>query len=438
VAVTARSVSEALRGAVGADRLIVDPAALDAAAIDGCTPRWLARPQALEHVAAVLAVATDERLAVTPRGSGSSLTLGHPPARLDIVLDLRDLDAVVQYNPDDLTVTVQAGVTRTALAERLAPRRQWLPLDPVDGAARTVGGIVATNASGPLRARYGSARDLLLGVRFVQADGVSTWGGARVVKSVSGYDIPKLMVGSLGTLGVLVELTLRLHPMPEMETTRVVTFSTVDGAQAFVARVLDSTVPPLRLEILNAALLSACGAPPAPAAVAVSVGSVEPAVRAAEKALTELARAEDGMNTGVGGDFWRRYDAAMPAHTYPVILKVGTLTTAVAATMREAERVLAPDVAVAGCAPAGVVRVGVRASAADGVVPGIAAGVRALRALVAESGGSVVIERAPRQVREAVEPWGAVEAASLALMRALKTEFDPLRILNAGRFVGGM
>jgi glycolate oxidase FAD binding subunit len=434
VAVTARAVSEALRSAVGAERLLVDPAVLAAAAIDGCTPRWVARPRAPEHVAALLAVAADERLAVAPRGSGSSLTLGHPPARLDLVLDLRDLDAVVEYNPDDLTVTVQAGVTAAALAARLAPRRQWLPLDPMGAATRTVGGIVATNASGPLRARYGAARDLLLGVRFVQADGVSTWGGARVVKSVSGYDIPKLMVGSLGTLGVLVELTLRLHPMPEAETTRLVTFRAAGAAQAFVARVLDSTVPPHRLEILNAAMLRACGAPPAPVAVAVSVGSVDAAVRAADAALTELARAEDGISTAAGGDFWQRYDAALPAPSHPVVLKVATLTSAVSDAVSEAERLFGPDAAVAGCAAAGVVGVGVPAAVADG----IAAGVRALRAVVAGSGGSVVIERAPREVREAVEPWGAVEAGSLALMRALKTEFDPLAILNPGRFVGGL
>jgi glycolate oxidase FAD binding subunit len=434
MAVTARSVSEALRRAIGAERVLTDPAALGAAAIDGCTPRWIARPRAADDVAALLAIATEERLAVTPRGSGSSLTLGHPPARLDIVLDLRDLDAVVEYNPDDLTVTVQAGVTAAALAERLAPRHQWLPLDPAGSATRTVGGIVATNGSGPLRARYGTARDLLLGVRFVQADGVSTWGGARVVKSVSGYDIPKLMVGSLGTLGVLVELTARLHPMPETEATRLVTFPAVRAAQAFVARVLDSTVQPHCLEILNAAVLDACDVPRAPAAVAVSVGSVKAAVRAAEARLTELAGADDGTSTAVGADFWQRYDAAMPATTYPVVLNVGTLTSMVGDTVREAERLFGGDAGVAGCAPAGVVRIGVPSAA----VHSIGAGVRELRALVAENGGGVVIERGPRDVRDAVDPWGTVEPGSLALMRALKAEFDPLGVLNPGRFVGGM
>src|SRR5256886_9611410 len=126
--------------------------------------------------------------------------------------------------------------------------------------------------------RYGASRDLLLGVRFVQADGVVTWGGAKVVKSVSGYDVPKLMVGALGTLGVLGELTLRLHPMPEFEATWLASFEDRAAAQAFVARLIDSTVQPTRVEILNRAALTACGGGEASAAVAGSIGTAEEAV----------------------------------------------------------------------------------------------------------------------------------------------------------------
>src|SRR5439155_732223 len=190
----------------------------------------------------VLALAWDAELAVVPRGGGNALALGHPPSRLDLVLDLRRLDRVVEYNPDDLTVTVEAGTTMGALAARVGARRQLLPLDPAGVERRTLGGLAATDASGPLRARYGTMRELLLGVRFVQADGVMTWGGAKVVKSVSGYDVPKLMVGALGTLGVLGELTLRLHPEPEFEATWLAVFTDLAAAQAFVARLVDSTV----------------------------------------------------------------------------------------------------------------------------------------------------------------------------------------------------
>lgn len=184
--VTTRALSGALAAVVGADRIHEDEAGLATAAIDGVTPRWLAAPATPEQVAQLLALAHEERLAVVPRGSGTALEQGGPPRRLDLVLDLRRLQAVVEHNPDDLTISVQAGMTAGTLAARLAPHRQTLPLDPPGWSTRTLGGIAATQASGPLRMRYGTMRDLLLGVRFVQADGVLTWGGARVVKSVTG------------------------------------------------------------------------------------------------------------------------------------------------------------------------------------------------------------------------------------------------------------
>ena len=172
MSVAARSIGEAFVAIAGRDRVRDDADALAAAAIDGLEPRWIVRPASIEQLSRVLALACDGRLAVIPRGAGTSLQLGNPPARVDVVLDLSGLDQVIEYNPDDLTITVHAGITAGALGAVLAPHRQWLTLDPPGVAARTIGGIAATNASGPLRARYGTSRDLLLGVRFVQADGV--------------------------------------------------------------------------------------------------------------------------------------------------------------------------------------------------------------------------------------------------------------------------
>src|SRR6266403_2614283 len=251
MSVAARSIGEAFVTIAGRDRVRDDAASLTASTIDGLRPRWVVRPASLEQLSRVLALACDGRLAVVPRGAGSSLELGSPPSRVDVVLDLTGLDQVIEYNPDDLTITAQAGMSAGALAALLAPRRQWLPIDPPGIAARTLGGITATNASGPLRARFGGLRDLLLGVRFVQADGVVTWGGSKVVKSVSGYDVPKLMVGALGTLGVLAELTLRLHPLPDTERSWLVTLERAQAAQDFVARLIDSPLQPNRVELFN-------------------------------------------------------------------------------------------------------------------------------------------------------------------------------------------
>src|SRR5262249_37480525 len=198
MSVAARSLGDAFAAIAGRDRVLDDPQSLTAAAIDGLIPKWVVSPTSVDQLGTVLALATEARLAVAPRGGGNALELGNPPARLDVVLDLAGLDRVIEYNPDDLTITVQAGITAGALAARLAAHRQWLALDPPGAAARTVGGIAAANASGPLRARYGTMRDLLLGVGFVQADGVLTWGGAKGVKSVSGFGVPKLLGWALG------------------------------------------------------------------------------------------------------------------------------------------------------------------------------------------------------------------------------------------------
>jgi glycolate oxidase FAD binding subunit len=437
MSVTARSLGASLVAIAGRERVLEDDGARQRFAVDGRAPRWVVRPASLEQAARVLALAHDEGLAVVPRGSGSALEQGGVPARVDVVLDLATLDRVVEYNPDDMTITVEAGCTVGALAARLAAHRQFLPLDPPGAAARTLGGIAATNASGPLRARYGTMRDLLLGVRFVQADGVLTWGGAKVVKSVSGYDVPKLMVAALGTLGVLGELTLRLHPVPDFEATWLAGFSDAAAAQAFIARLLDSTVQPSRVELLNAAALAACGIAGLAAGVAVSIGTVEAAVRAQGEVLHALGR-EAGTVAAARDGFWADHAKAM-APDGGVRLAVGTLASRLGDTVDEIERVVAETQPAArptitGCGPLGSLRVWLPGTDARTV----GAVVERLRAFVAPVQGSVVIQKAPAAVRAAVDPWGPIEPGPLALMRGLKDEFDPKRILNPGRFVGGL
>jgi glycolate oxidase FAD binding subunit len=360
------------------------------------------------------------------------MTLGNPPRRLDGVLDLSGLAAVVDYEPADLTATVQCGIPLAALAARLAAQRQFFPLDPLDGSSRSVGGVLATSASGPLRYRYGTPRDLLLGVRFVQADGTVTWGGARVVKSVTGYDIPKLMVGSLGTLGVLVEATLRLHPLPEAERTWLVTFPTAERAAGLLAAILDSSLQPNRLEILSGT--AAATRSGGDAAVAVSFGSVPEAVSAQGEDLVAIARGEGGRVAPAEGDFWSRPWGFLADAT--VVLKVAALPAEAAALCGEIQQLAAGigmAAGIVGEAGNGVLHVALSGtlSAAEWESRVIAP----LRGRVAPVGGSVVVERAPREVKERLDVWGPVEPATLALMNRLKGEFDPLGTLNPGRYV---
>jgi glycolate oxidase FAD binding subunit len=437
----APALTRALEEIAGLGQVVTEPAALAAAAVDGLTPRWIARPASVDQVAGLLALAAAESLAVAPRGGGSSLDLGYPPRRLDLVLDLGRLDRVLDYVPEDMVASVQCGISLDALAGRLGQHGQRLPLDPAPGGARSVGGVLATAASGPLRLRYGTGRDLLLGVRFVQVDGVVTWGGARVVKSVTGYDVPKLLVGSLGTLGVLAEATVRLHPIPPAWGAWLWSFEAAAAASAFIAAVIDSAIQPERLVLLDAGgAAAAADAAPAGAAVALSIASATEAVAAQRDALSALAGRHGGRAAEIGAGAWSRLGTGLAA---PVVLRIVGEPARLGHWLTTLEHV-ARDGRIAlvamGEASSGVLRAALRAPDRDETPAAawLAGAVSGLRAALAPEGGSLVVERAPRAVKDTVDVWGPVAPEPLAIMRRIKAEFDPAGILNPGRFVGGL
>ena len=437
----ASALTRALEEITGLGQVVAESAALAAAAVDGLTPRWIARPASVEQVARLLALAADESLAVTPRGGGSSLALGYPPRRLDLVLDLGRLDGVLDYVPEDMVASVQCGISLEALAGRLGQHGQRLPLDPAPGGGRSVGGVLATAASGPLRLRYGTGRDLLLGVRFVQADGVVTWGGARVVKSVTGYDVPKLLVGSFGTLGVLAEATVRLHPIPPAWGAWLWSFETTATASAFIAAVIDSTIQPERLVLLDpGGARAAADAAPEAAAVAVSIASAAEAVAAQRDALSALAVGHSGRAIEIGAGAWSRLGSAFAA---PVVVRVAGEPARLGHWLTTLEHVARDGrigLVAMGEASSGVLRAALRAPDRDGIPAAawLGGAVSGLRAALAPEGGSLVVERAPRAIKDTVDVWGPVAPEPLAIMRRLKAEFDPAGILNPGRFVGGL
>jgi glycolate dehydrogenase FAD-binding subunit len=438
MAVSARALVDGFRAIVGDAHARDDLAARERAAVDNLVPAIVVAPSSTEETGAVMALAAAEALAIVPRGSGTSLPQGRPVERVDLVLDLSRLKRIVEYNADDLTVTAEAGVTGAELAHTLGVRGQCLALDPPGVGARTLGGLVATNASGPLRARYGTLRDLLLGVRFVQPDGVVTWGGSKVVKSVTGYDVPKLMVGALGTLGVLTELTLRLHARPEVERTTLVTLRDAPAAHELVARMLDSSLQPTRLEILDGVALAALGAKDG-VGIATSFGSVESAVTDAEAQVARLAHGAGALAVTSPPALWPAYDRIWRRDPDATMLTVGTTPARLAdtfAAVADAHRAIgeAARVMTGGCAGVGSLRVSIRKAAASAV----AAFVARLRASMAPWEGTVIVQGAPRAVRTAIDPWGPVPAEAMALTRAIKSTFDPERRLNPGRFVGGL
>ena len=235
---------ESFAGIVGADHV---REALPADSVGGVVPRMVVSPADESQVAAVLAAATADHLSVTPRGGGTKLDWGSPPRRCDIVLATARIAGIVDHEPADMVCVVRAGTPLDELQQTLATAqgfRQRLMLDPAHGSAATVGGVVATAASGPLRTRFGTPRDLVIGAGFVLADGTVGRSGGKVVKNVAGFDVAKLLVGSMGTLAVITDVAVRLHPLPGASRTVVLESRSIDDLCSFARGVARLQVAP--------------------------------------------------------------------------------------------------------------------------------------------------------------------------------------------------
>ena len=440
---------------IGADAITTDPEALSQAAVEGVTPSLILRPGCEEDVSATLAWADHAGLAVIPRGSGTTLGYGMPPARGQVVLGLDRLDQILEYEPADLTVTAQAGVTLGRLQQALGERRQWLPIDPARGAGRTLGGLVATAASGPHRQGYGTLRDLLIGLRIVQADGMVYQGGAKVVKNVAGYDIPKLMVGSLGTLGVFTELTFKLQPLPRATATLAVTCDTLETAAGLAGQAVTSTLTPMALTVLDSGAAGhLSGAAPdaasldgGEAVLLARFGGIPQAVGRQIRELGQMAERRSGVRlTRIIEDdqgVWPTV-ADLPldlTEKRAVRLKNAVVPTRLGEALRagrsvgQAHNLAVGQVAHAG---AGVIYTTLRGyGEEDERNERKARAVQALRAAIIAFGGTSVVEHAPLAVKTQVDVWGPTRP-DFRLMQAVKAQFDPKGTLNPGRFVGGI
>jgi glycolate oxidase FAD binding subunit len=411
---------EALRKAGAAARPGAEPDA-----VQGIVPSWVAEPATVAEAAEVMRAAAEHGLAVVPRGAGTRLSWGLPPSRCDLLVDTRRLDRVIEHAAGDLVAKVEAGLTMDRLAEVLAARRQRLALDtPLAGS--TVGGTLATAAAGPLRLRYGTARDLIIGVTLVRADGSVAKAGGKVVKNVAGYDLGKLFTGSYGTLGLIVEAVFRLHPLPAAQA--YITCEAADAAHAHraVQAVLHSSVVPSAVEM--------DGVAPGPITLAVLVEGVAESIAARAATVAELlgeaAQAAAHTQAAAPG-WWGRYPEA------DTLLEVTAPPALVSVIMQSIDEQLHDH---------GMRGVGVRGSAGSGRwhvgVPGeysaraVGALVEALRSALAGHAGAVIVRVAPDEVREHVDMWGPV--ASLTLQRRVKDQFDPEHRLAPGRFAGGI
>src|SRR5499427_488246 len=240
-----KSIQEELRTIVGAGNL--RPSTLDDA-VCGMAPRFVVTPGTEQEVAAVLASANSAGLCVTPRGSGSKMGWGNAPRRVDILLSTVRLNQLIEHAWADLTVTVEAGCTLHELQSVLARQGQRLALDGLWPERATVGGALATNDSGALRMRFGSLRDLVIGMTIALPDGTLASSGGKVVKNVAGYDLPKLVTGALGTLGTITRAVFRLHPLPRNSQSFTFAARDLDDANRLILAIQDSKLAHVALQ----------------------------------------------------------------------------------------------------------------------------------------------------------------------------------------------
>jgi len=402
--------------------------------------RLVATPRSPTELAAALAAADRAGAAVIPIGLGTKLRLGNRPRAADLFLSTAGLRRVIEHEPANLTVIVEAGMPVGDLQTRLAEHGQFLPLGDLAG---TVGGVVATNASGPLRLGYGTARDLLIGSRIATADGKLARSGGRVVKNVAGYDLGKLYVGSLGTLGVLVELALKLSPLPASRATHLSVHSGPTAAQEMAKSLLRSSLQPLAADLLSPAAAAALGLPSSRWTLAVLVGGVPAATRRQVDDLGRLALDAGGatldvLNSAASEDLWRRATALGDGDAFlsaKASVSIPDVSAAVDALTRHLPFLDAPLLwARAG---SGIAYARWAAAPQGELAVEIAEGLAGARRDLASLGGALVLEQAPPEVASRLDAWGDVGDA-VAPMRALKAQFDPRGTLNPGRFVGGI
>ena len=407
-------------------------------AVDGVPVARVARPGSVEEASQVLRAAADDGLAVVFTGGGSKLGLGNPPERVDLLVSSERLDQVLEHAAGDLIVRAQRGARLADLQAAVAPAGQWLALDPPEPRA-TVGGVVAANASGPRRLRYGTVRDLIIGITVVLADGTVARAGGKVVKNVAGYDLAKLFCGSLGTLGLIAEATFRLHPRPAAAAVVTLEVDTPQRVGAAVAPLLRSTLEPSAVEL-------AWPDRQLPGRLRVLFEGIAPGVEAQAAACAELlGRAGTAVVAGPG-----ETDAALdglgvlPFEKADVGVKVTCPPADLPAVLADLHSgPLAWADSLSAHAGTGVLWMASDAREgeleADGgrAVQALTRSIAEARERLAARGGSLVVVKAPPELKRAVDVWGPAGDA-LGLMRRVKERFDPDRRLSPGRFVGGI
>ena len=375
-------------------------------AVDGKEPQAVVLPKTGDGVGRLVDWLGIHGHSVIPWGGGTAMSIGNPPTRYDVALDLRRMNRLVEYAPEDMTVTVEAGMTLGEFQHILAQHAQFLPIEAPEHA--TIGGLIASNRYGPSRLAWGMIRDWLIGIRFVRGDGKVIHGGGKVVKNVAGYDLCKLLVGSFGTLGIITEATFKVSPLPPARYTCVTTLAHLPSIQA-------SPICPQFVEMLNTSAAHAVGIQPLDDdTVVIGVAGTDEEVdwQASQLATKPVEFLPTSLNE-------------LGAQEKVMLRIVGQFSE-----FKSLHRLIVEFFGARALIAAHVTLCVFRC--AMPMSPTLPASIKRLREAY-----QVIIERGPSELKAEVDVWGEA-GSSIELMKKIKQQFDPRAMMSMGRFAGGL
>ncbi|MBE9062594.1 FAD-binding oxidoreductase [cf. Phormidesmis sp. LEGE 11477] len=393
-------------------------------------PECLALPRTTQELAQVMTLAAEQNWRVLPVGQASKLGWGGFAKDIDIVLSTARLNRIVEHAVGDFTVTVEAGLQLSDLAEVLAKEGQFLAVDPAFPDQATVGGIVATADTGSLRQRYGGLRDMLIGVQFVRYDGKLARAGGRVVKNVAGYDLMKLMTGGYGTLGVLSELTFRLYPVQAVSRSLVL-IGTVEAIAQTAAEIRLSGLTPVAFDITLENPPTSESIPENPVALVARFQGIAAGVSEQSERLMEIANkyqlAVQQLDQVADTEYWQKAATWVRADT--VLCKVGMKPSAIAPLVEKLKVSSDAHARLHGGSGLGWVQWPMTTET------DIVQEIEWTRSHCQQNGGFLSLLQAPTALKQSIDIWGYAGNA-LQVMIDIKQKFDPQRLLSPGRFVG--
>ncbi len=434
---TSNSLADELKHIVGESGMLPKEQ-ISAYTYDGMIPKVVIVPSSVQEIQNILRFASDQSLSIMPAGAGTKLGIGNLAEEMDIVLVMTRLNKVVEYEPADLTVTVEAGIRLAELQTELAQHRQFLPLNPPYADRCTIGGIVATNASGPLRLQYGTPRNLVLGMHVAHISGTVVKSGGKVVKNVAGYDLNKLYIGAFGTLGIITEVTLKLAPLPAHQAILAAQFQSIhDTVNTGLSVVSSQTLPSFVNLLVNVPINQFQEKKPTlivgfagdSETVAWQLNSVQTLVEQNGALGVQIIEGESRVNISHVVQEFSAVDNAYGTSLVKINLKRSDIAEFAEQLRKGTNEIMA-------LLGNGVLylKITINSNTDFQLLANTLIG---LRQRAIDLGGNLIIETAPPELKRQIDVWGPIGSTE-NLMKQVKAKFDASGLVNSGRFVSSI